>query len=706
MTLLGKKVGNIRVVALLGEGGMGAVYSGFDEKLERPVALKAIRADRLDAAARSRFLREARSLSQLNHPHICAIYDHLEEGESDYLVLERIEGQSLREVIDSGAPFALKLRMAEQIAEALVFAHAKGIVHRDLKPANVMWTPEGSIKVLDFGLAHLVGEPSAAAAIAEDSASAEAEALGPAPGYFRTELGRVLGTASCMSPEQGRGEEVTVASDMYSFGLLLQELFTGRPAYETDLSSPLLLVKVREGDTLPVEGLDRDLTDLIERLKALAPAARPTASEALARLRALRDKPKRRARLLAVAAALLLAVLGTLKYTLDLRRERDAARRSRREAEEVAGFLVDLFRVSDPGEARGSTITARELLDRGASDIEKKLQSDPGSQARLMDAMGQIYVKLGLYERARPLLEKAVALREKQAPRRGDLPLAISLAHLAALNQAQHREAESLYRRALAIEERTLPADDPELAITLNNLGAFYGYRGDLAQAEPLLRRALHIRETALGPEHPDVAVTLNNLAILKAYEHQPKESEALFKRGLAIREATLAADHPDLAVNLEALAVLYDQEERSAEAEALHRRALAIWEKTLGPEHPRVALIVSNLAGTLVGLGRYDEAEKLYRRAIAQREKTLGPEHPDLAFSLAGLGSLYLKLRRYDEAEPLLGRALEIEEKALKPGQPDLVNLRKDYAELLRKTGRPELARSFEKRGATGRPS
>src|SRR5882724_6793631 len=671
MALLGNRVGNIRVVDFLGEGGMGAVYGGFDEKLQRAVALKAIRGDRLDAVARARFLREARSLSQLSHPNICTIYDHIEGTEADFLVLERIEGKNLHAVIYEGADLAVKLRIAEQIAEAMVFAHGKGIVHRDLKPGNVMLTSAGTVKVLDFGLAHLVGEPGTVGGLGGEAAGERAGERRTATGYFRTAFGTVTGTASCMSPEQARGETVTPASDLYSFGLLLQELFTGRPVYEANLPLPLLLVKVREADTLPVTGVSRDLADLIGRLKSLAPAARPTAAEALARLRWIREAPRRRVRLLAAAVGVLVLVLGTAKYTLDLRRERDAAERSRHEAEEVATFLVDLFRVSDPGGARGSTITARELLDRGATAVQRKLREQPGSQARLMDAIGQTYLKLGLYDQARPLLEKAVEIREKQAPRGGDPPLAASLEHLGALDQAQHRPAaEPLFQRALAIEERTLGPNAPELANTLNSLGTLNGYRGDFAQAERLLGRALRIREAALGPQHPDVAVTLNNLAIVKAYQGKPAEAEPLFKRGLAIRE-----------------------------------EALPIWEKTLGPEHPRVALIVGNLAGTCAALGRYGEAEALYKRAVALREKTLRPEHPDLAFSLSGLGSLYLERQRYAEAEPLLRRALAIEEKALKPGQPDRQRALADYVKLLRATGREAQAAELEQQAKAKPP-
>jgi len=352
---------------------MGSVHAGFDEKLQREVAVKAIRADRLDAVTRGRLLREARALSRFAHPAICAIYGFVEGTDNDYLILERVRGKSLHEAFHAGlegiAP-ALRLSVAEQVAEALVAAHAHGIVHRDLKPANVMLTPGGTVKVLDFGIACSLTRTDVPSSPPSPSLSVGLPSGGQT-GYLRTELGTVLGTAAAMSPEQARGKTVTAASDMYSFGLLLHELMTGQPPYAPDLPFDLLLIKVRDGDVRPVTGLGPEMTDLIRRLESPAPEARPSAAEALDRLRRIRDRPRRRLRAALVALAALALVLAGFKYTFDLRRERDAAvgarqeaERSRREAEEVSAFMVGVFGVPDPGEARGSSVTARELLDR------------------------------------------------------------------------------------------------------------------------------------------------------------------------------------------------------------------------------------------------------------------------------------------------------------------------------------------------------
>jgi serine/threonine-protein kinase len=702
--LLGRKIGTIRIHKLLGEGGMGAVYAGFDERLRREVALKAVRSDSLTPNGRARLLTEARILSRLNHPNICAIHDFVAGDATDFLVLELIRGTTLREAIQAGIPAAARIGVAERIADALVAAHAQGIVHRDLKSSNVMLTPDGGVKILDFGIARLGEEGfDGASDIDPDrtglfSVPSEESFL-----FARTAPGRVIGTAGCMSPEQARGEQVTVASDMYSLGLLMQELFTGKPPYEPDLDGVSLLRKVQKGHSLPVTGLDAHLTDLIERLKSLTPENRPSAAEALQSLRWIEDKPRRRLRLVVAGLALLLTVAGIAKYTYDLRRERDAAVRARQEAElsrqqgdGVVSFLTDLFKVSDPGEARGTTVTARELLDHGAQTVRRDLRTQPLVQARLLDTIGQVYFKLGLYDEARPALEDA--LRIRRAPGGDALDLATSLEHLALLDQAQNRPpAEGRFQQALRIREAKTGRRNPDVARLLSNLGVFYAVRGDLAKGESLFRQALEIREATLGHDHPDVATSLNNLGMAVASRGDRKQAEVLLRRGLAIRERVLPADHPDLAANLEALAVIEDRDTHFVEAVRLHRRALAISEKVLGPEHPRTTLVVNNLAETLSRLGQNGEAETLLRRSLHAREASLGPVHPDVGVTLTDLAGLYREEKRYSEAEPLYRRAQSLLEAAYPKGHPRLTELRESYALQMRATGRPGPAAAME---------
>ena len=838
MTLVGTTVGRIRVVETLGKGGMGEVYVGYDETLKRKVALKVIRDERrLDAEAKARFLREARILSQLDHPAICRIYELIEGDDTDFLVLELIPGKGLKQALaeDELTP-AFKLHVAERLAEVLVAAHARGIAHRDLKPENVMLTPDGEVKVLDFGLAYTVGENRVTTLDGDGGAGAGGSGAGGsgdagpedadratidpsfraqtslrhqaiatiAPGratrgepppqpsavaptvvwdgkssieaplpetrprsaegddlpsdFVATQHGIVMGTVAYMSPEQARGERVTVAGDMYSLGLMMQELFTGSPPYEPELELLQMLHSAANAKTRPVTGIDPDLTELIERLKSLAPEARPTAAETAERLRWIRGKPGRRL-LRRLAAAVFAALLfGGLKYTFDLRHQRnlaitasseaEAARRvaeeasreaaaASHEAEEIAEFLLDLFAVSDPQKARGDTITALELLDAGAARITTELRGQPLSQSRLMLTMGRVYRQLGSYEQARRLLEEALVIRRRELGE-DHLETAICLDLLASLyhDQGHYLEAEPLYRRALEIRERSLGADHrhvaaslnnlafhylaqgldepaeplllralaiqqkvfggdhPDLARSLVNLGDLYRGRGQLERAEPFVRRALEIQESLLEPDDPSLTFSLNNLAMIYHQQGETTRAVPLFRRSLEIQEKVLGAQHPNVATGLNNLAELHRVTGEYARAEPLYRRALEIQGKTLGAAHPAVAITLSNLADLHSARGDARQARPLYRRAITIQEQALGRDHPSVAVTLNHLADLYQTHGTVRRAEPLYRRALEIQEQANGEAHPSVAITLADLADLYARLGRYEEAR------------
>ena len=696
-TLLGSKIGHFRVVDKIATGGMGEVYAGYDETLQRKVALKGIKREfSLDEEAKGRFLREARVLSQLGHPNICQIYDYLEGDQSDFIVMEFVEGKSLTQAMKKSLDGRVKMRIAEQVAGVLVAAHEKGVIHRDLKPDNVMLAEGDQIKVLDFGLSRRldeevtsglqgegsIGPKASTVAAPEDDLThglAGSSGSSPASGSLAslTTVGAIVGTLGYMSPEQARGEVATAASDLYSFGLVLQELFTGKPSYEPGLKASARLEKAKKGETLPVTGVDTDLAALIGRLKSLEPAARPSAVDAAEKLVWIRRKPKRRRVRLLVAAAITVLVLFGAAMTVQSIRATRAEKRAREEAEtakQVSGFLVDLFKVSDPSEARGKTVTAREILDKGSKKIETGLKDQPLVQARLLGTMGNVYMGLGLYKDAEPLLSSALAIREKAPGGTDQHDVAESLNDLAELYEYQGRyaEAEPLYKRALPIMEKALGQDHPELATNLNNLAVLYWNQGKYAEAEPLYKRSLAIREKALGPDHPEVATSLNNLGVLYRNQGRYAEAEPFYRRALSVNEKALGPDHPEVAKSLGNLAILCGIQGKYAEAEPLFKRCLAIKEKAFGPDHPDVATSLNSLANLYQSQGKYAEAEPLLKRSLAIREKALGPDHPSVANTLNNLAGLYCNQGMYSEAESLCERALAIREKTVGPRSRD----------------------------------
>jgi CHAT domain-containing protein/Tfp pilus assembly protein PilF len=239
--------------------------------------------------------------------------------------------------------------------------------------------------------------------------------------------------------------------------------------------------------------------------------------------------------------------------------------------------------------------------------------------------------------------------------------------------QGQYATAIPLAERALAIREKVLEPEHPDVATSLNNLAALYQEQGNYSSAEPLLQRSLAIREKVLEPEHPDVATSLNNLALLYWAQGNYSSAEPLLQRSLAIREKVLEPEHPDVATSLNNLALLYWAQGNYSSAEPLLQRSLAIWEKVLEPEHPDVAASLNNLALLYWAQGNYSSAEPLYQRSLAIREKVLGLEHPDVAASLNNLALLYWAQGNYSSAEPLLQRSLAIWEKVLEPEHPDV---------------------------------
>ena len=307
---------------------------------------------------------------------------------------------------------------------------------------------------------------------------------------------------------------------------------------------------------------------------------------------------------------------------------------------------------------------------------------------KLNQQVEQLYQQ-GKYTEAIPLAEKALAIREKVLG--GEHPdVATSLNNLALLydSQGNYTKAEPLYTRALAILEKVLGKEHPDVALSLNNLGRLYREQGNYTLAEPLYRRALAIREKVLGKEHSDVATSLNNLAALYHYQGNYTKAEPLYRRSLAILEKVLGGEHPDVAASLSNLAELYSSQGNYTLAEPLLLRALAIFEKVLGREHPDVAISLNNLAALYHYQGNYTKAEPLYRRSLAILEKVLGKEHPNVATSLNNLAELYTVQGNYTKVEPLYLRSLAIFEKVLGGEHPDVATSLNNLAALYQVQG------------------
>ena len=281
---------------------------------------------------------------------------------------------------------------------------------------------------------------------------------------------------------------------------------------------------------------------------------------------------------------------------------------------------------------------------------------------------------MGAYAKAEPLYERTLAIRERSLG--SDHPdVASTLNNLGKLNEIQGRywQADTLLQRALTIRQSTLGSDHPNVAVSLNELMVVRFRQGRYAEAEPLALRAIVIWEQALGPDNLFIASVLSNLAFLYRAMDRHAEAEPIFLRAMVIWETAGGPNSPDVANSLHNLSRLYSDQGRYAEAEPRAKRAVVIWEKTLGTDHRNVALGLNNLALVYRRQGRYAEAESSYVRALAIDEAALGAEHPSTAASLSDLAGLYSDQGRFARAEPLARRALTIRETAFGPMHPNV---------------------------------
>lgn len=747
----GDRLGSYTIEKEMDRGGMGAVYlaARSDDQYRKTVVVKTIRTDLDDPDHLARFRSEREILATLDHPNIARLIDAgaLDSG-LPYVVMEHVDGVAIDAFCD-GVRLGVdeRLRLFLQVCAAVRYAHANLVVHRDIKPGNILVTASGEAKLLDFGIAKLL-DPGRTM---------------HAPARTRTSV-RLL-TPEYASPEQVRGDAITTASDIFSLGVLLYEILAGRPPFqaagrsmsemerlicETEPERPstaagrapkiaregvaergaseiaerrglvprrlsrllagdldtIVLTCLRKEPSRRYVSVDRLEADIRAYLAGLPISARRDAWSYRAG-KFLRRHPWR----VASAAAAALLVVG-FAIAMSIQARRIAQERDR--AEEITTFLTDMFRGSDPSEARGESVTAREILDRGARRLETELATRPGVRSKLMDTIGTVYHSLGLDEQAASTLEKALEAARATYPgdhpdvarmldhlgsvrtsqgRHGDAEKALtesvemfrrlgraerqgradSLNDLGTLREVQGRrhEAEAYYQEALHTAREIGPAAALETSTSLARLGNLAREQGKYKDAESFVREALSIRMDLLGEIHPLVADSYNLLGILLDNMERFPEAEEYLRKNLDLQRRLNGSDNPHVALALNNLASLLKSQGKPAEAEPMQRESLAIYRRVYGDEHPKTALAIENLANLRHDQGDYAEAETLHRQALPLYRKVLGDDHPQVGDVLNNLAALLLDLEKNADALPLYREALSHDRKSLGEEHP-----------------------------------
>jgi serine/threonine protein kinase/Tfp pilus assembly protein PilF len=638
---------------------MGEVYLAerADAQFEQQVAIKVVHGGALAVGMHSRLKLERQILAQLDHPNIAHLLDGgaLPDG-SAYIVMEYVDGIAIDSFCDSNRlEITARLKLFQTVCGAVHYAHQNLIVHRDLKPSNILVTASGVPKLLDFGIAKLLDDRQAAR---HTLAVTQADI-------------RIM-TPDHASPEQVRGQAITTSSDVYVLGVLLYKLLCGSsPFFISSVRLSAIERAICEKDPPPPSDLVS--ADDSPETRAIADARSSTANRLRRTLKgdldnivlmAMRKEPERRyasaqqmasdiqrhldgmpviahrdtlsyrsakfvrRHWLPVAASfsavLLVLAFATTTYVQSLRiaaerdrasQQRERAEHERARAEEVSNFLVNLFKLSDPGENRGNNVTARELLDSGAKRLQASLLDQPETKAALLSTVGTVYDSLGQYQDALPLLDESLKLQAKSQ---------------------DHSRLETLLELGRA------------------RMGA-----GDLPAAEAPLQEALHIAQRDTGATSVQTGRALWSLGMLRFEQGRNAEAKDLYTHSLSILENS-KAPQTDISAVLSDLAKVYVLEQQWDLAKQTHERALDIDRRVLGDDHPRVAFRLNNLAIVAQNMGDLKLAETLYLDALKRKEHIYGDRHPETAAAKGNYGLLLQREGRLSEAEPLLRSALE----------------------------------------------
>ena len=692
-SLQGRQLGPYRLLGILGAGGMGTVYRAerSDGRFQKQVAVKLVPSALHSPELLRRFAGEQQILAALEHPNIARLLDAGVSPEGiPFFVMEYVEGVPVNEYCDArGLSTKDRLRLFQNICSAAQYAHQHLVVHRDLKPANILVSSDGVAKLLDFGIAKIV-DPWGAGNL-----EVTRSLLNPM-------------TPAYASPEQIRGETLTTATDVYSLGVVLYELLTGQLPYrvtgkpfdeairiisESEPEKPSAVARRRDagghraGRSAPE--LSSDLDAIVAKAMRKDPHQRYASAQEVSadltryldglpvlahrgsfRYRAIKFTRRHRFGVAASLAVMALLLGFAATMAVQARRiavERDRANREAETSRRVSDFMTNMFKVSDPSEARGNSITAREILDKASKDIEGGLAKDPEVQAHMMDVIGNIYDNLGLYPTAESLFKRSLGVRRKVlGTRNADTLETMTDLGWVLEEQGSYEDAEKLVRETLETRRQLLGPKHPDTLKSMIRLAEILNDEGRYPEAEKLARQALQMHSQVLGPDHANTLAAMDTLAFSLGEQGRYYDAEKLYRHTLDASSRSLGFEHQLTLNRMGDVAWVLEQEGRYSDAERQNRQVLDIERRILGTEHPNTLNTEHNLAETILQQGRFAEAENIYRETSRIRSRVLGPEHPDTLNSQVGLALALTRQGKNVEAEKLARESLASQQRVI----------------------------------------
>jgi eukaryotic-like serine/threonine-protein kinase len=652
----------------IGRGGMGEVFLAEDIAAHRRVAIKS--PGYADPQLRERFATEIFNLGQLEHPFIARLCDHgLRPDGTPYFAMEYVEGKPIDVYCrEQNCTIEERLRLFRSVCEAVQYAHARLIVHRDLKPSNILVTEGGTPKVLDFGI------------------SKQLESNGELAHQTHTQLRFTLAYAA---PEQLRGQPAKAYTDVYTLGVVLYQLLTGRLPYDLDRRTPAeaeLLVtgesepekpsavaNVRSSewsdlDVLCLTALKKDAGKRYTSVLELAQDVdrylngEPLKARPDSRSYRLGKFLRRNRRVILSAAAVFFLIAGLIGFfTFRLSKARDAALAEAARTRQIQRFMLSMFGAGDQHSAPSNDLRVVTLLDRGAQEAGS-LNSDPETQAEIYRTLGAMYELLGRFEKAdRSLhlaLDKTKAAFGAESPEAANALVPIALLRG---DQGDYKEAERLVREALDSLNHRLPGDDPAVVEAKSVLGRVLAQGGSYEKAAAILEPITQHPPSA-DNEMDSYRERLSALNHAHYNAGHRQTTEALNRKILALDLQRHGPSNPLVGEDLGNVATDEANAGRFAEAEKLYRQSVEIHKAWYGPDHPDTVMHTSLLASVLIQNLKFDEAEDLLQQVVTIQERNYGKVHPNVAYALDTRGRLELKRGKLDEAEADLSRAAAID--------------------------------------------